>query len=836
MYVCYVCQHSLHAYDFGAVIKHLSDHLMFGELRYPIHCRQNQCCSCFKTVNNFMRHYKLYHANGTFSEKGSNCSGLGNATPASDDSDDELELDVNSTSLDLSAHEPVVPLKAVQNEALSLCCMLRSNSAVPYSVVPEVMTACNGMLNSVVDYVVQSLESPNVKSMQDVHQFCDSFKQLQNPVGFLLTQHKQVNAITNHPLFVKPATLVTGIPSIQLVRNKGNNENVPVYKECQYVSVISNLRSLFSNQEFVGVFDQAMSAGVCDPDIITTDVQSTHRFKEHSFYQQSNTVLLQLFYDDMGTTNPLRGASAYHNVGVFYYTIRNLPAYCNSCFPNVHLLALCHSLDIREYGFSVILDNFMQEVHILETQGITVEISGAGSRQLFGTLYQVTCDNLALNALFGFSKSFNSDFFCVHCYATKDEIQHLFRENQFTLRTKMSYEEDCKSAKQCKSTVRGVNAECLLNKSRYFHIMENKTNDCMHTLLEGIVPFEVGCILQKLCNEKLLSLEWLNRKLAILYSKMNMERKNKPFEIVSVHCSGKGISPAMKAVQMWSLLRMLPVVLCELPLQKHPCFLLLIHLCHLTNILFSQSFSHGMIVYLEDIIADHLHMFQNRFVGVALKPKHHFLIHYPNIIRLNGPPMTYSCLRYELKNSFFKRSSHIVCNFRNITLTLAMRHQYNAFFDRLCGKTCRDFIFVNRCENVFVHSLHGSRALCESLNCTLQDVVVVSRSVSYRGKTLRRDSVLVVNNDSGRYLLQIEYFVRSEPVWMIVGRKADIVSFLFGSCAAEVVFSAPVLFDVVRFSDICECEPLDIIKINDRLLVCFKWYVTALAAGNGIQE
>ena len=61
----------------------------------------------------------------------------------------------------------------------------------------------------------------------------------------------------------------------------------------------------------------------------------------------------------------------------------------------------------------------------------------------------------------------------------------------------LSYEEDCKSAKQCNSSVRGVVAECLLNKSQYFHIMENKTNDCMHT--------------------------------------MSMESKNKPFEIDSVH-------------------------------------------------------------------------------------------------------------------------------------------------------------------------------------------------------------------------------------------------------------------------------------------------------------
>jgi len=85
-----------------------------------------------------------------------------------------------------------------------------------------------------------------------------------------------------------------------------------------------------------------------------------------------------------------------------------------------------------------------------------------------------------------------------------------------------------------------------------------------------------------------------------------------------------------------------------------------------------------------------------------------------------------------------------------------MRLQYNAFFIVCVVKTCCDFIFVNRCENVIVHSHCGSQALCEWLNCALHDVVVVSQSVSYRGKTLKCNSVIVVNSESGCYLLQIK--------------------------------------------------------------------------------
>ena len=292
-----------------------------------------------------------------------------------------------------------------------------------------------------------------------------------------------------------------------------------MYREFQYVSVIENLTSLFSNKDFVHVFDEFNGAKDNENELLTSAIQTTGRYHDNLFYQQPNAVLLQLFYDDMGTTNPLRGASAYYNMSVFYYTVRNLPAYFNSCFPNVHLLALCHSMDVKEFGFSLILDQFMRELHILETKGFTVNVNGQGSRHFFCTLYQVTGDNLALNALFGFTKSFTNDFFCIQlCYALKKDIQHLFREKDFIIRDKSSYEADLATSVETNACLKGANKDCLLNKSNHFHIMDNKTNDCMHSLLEGIVPFEICCVLHALIGEKLVCLDSLNNKLMILYS------------------------------------------------------------------------------------------------------------------------------------------------------------------------------------------------------------------------------------------------------------------------------------------------------------------------------
>lgn len=85
-----------------------------------------------------------------------------------------------------------------------------------------------------------------------------------------------------------------------------------------------------------------------------------------------------------------------------------------------------------------------------------------------------------------------------------------------------------------------------------------------------------------------------------------------------------------------------------------------------------------------------------------------------------------------------------------------------------------------------------------------------------------------MRDDTGCYLLQIAYFVRSEPQWKIIGRKADISAFLGGSCIAEVSFTLPVVYRVVAFEDIYDCEPLDLISIDEKSFVCFKWTVLGL--------
>jgi len=75
------------------------------------------------------------------------------------------------------------------------------------------------------------------------------------------------------------------------------------------------------------------------------------------------------------------------------------------------------------------------------------------------------------------------------------------------------------------------------------------------------------------------------------------------------------------------------------------------------------------------LIEDYLDRRRSTFPDVALRPKHHYLIHYASLTRKFGPLMHLWTMRFESKHSYFKRCIRYSQNFKNVCATLAERHQ-----------------------------------------------------------------------------------------------------------------------------------------------------------------
>jgi len=518
MFGCYICGCQLS--NIAIVRSHLQNHFILGELSFPIKCKQPHCKSSFRTIFNFVRHLRSFHHNNDETPYESVTE-----LPCSSDSSVVGECDDDVILPPIHGDRQRQCLRQLQLEGAALVAALRANSSIPYSVIPNIVTSVNSMLDMTVDSCVGEMLSLVEKagvSRDTLSSVSASLKQhsdtLSQPLSFLASRYKQDSYFEAHPMAVTPQTVTLGL---RLETSEGITRTV--YDTYQYVSIEATLRSLLMNRDYVNLLIDDR----CKPGLIS-DCRDGFLYKHHPLLNDASkcSIAIELYYDGMGTTNPLRGQSAMYNVGVFYFVIKNLPNIVNSCFSNVHLVAMCYCPDLKMYGFDAILSRFVSEMIQLSTVGFDGTFPVLGTRTVYVSLLQVAGDNLALNGMLGFIESFSVDYFCTICYCTQEDIQHKFHENEFELRSVGKYNADVDQ--KCGLSCRGVKRKCVLNDIPHFHATNNFSLDIMHTILEGIVPVELSCVLFYLCREhRSVSLLDISKRVDRFWGVINVDKCNK---------------------------------------------------------------------------------------------------------------------------------------------------------------------------------------------------------------------------------------------------------------------------------------------------------------------
>jgi len=350
---------------------------------------------------------------------------------------------------------------------------------------------------------------------------------------------------------------------------------------------------------------------------------------------------------------------------------------------------------------------------------------------------------------------------------------------------------------QGKNHVRGVKFDCVLNEIDGYHVTDNWSLDIMHVVLEGVVPVELGCILHGLCIvDKIITLDTLNCELQLFCGKITVEKTHKPQQLNKLTEPGQGLAPTMTAMQYWTLLKYLPLILGAFVTCGNVHWQFLLHLSHLVDLICAPRFTREMVCYMRSVIEDHLAKYLSLYsknAGVKLRPKHHFLVHLPNIILKSGPLVGMSCLRYELKNSFFKRSAHIVCNFTNICRTLAYRHQQRALFSLLSNSHCRSAPVVTQQTSVIVSSLPFSSVLCDKYGLVYAEHVSLAVKLSIASVEYKKGDYVAID-------------VTAETGHVVFGRIANFVSCSHSADWYFVVEMLETMDFCAHFHSYCICD------------------------------
>jgi len=96
---------------------------------------------------------------------------------------------------------------------------------------------------------------------------------------------------------------------------------------------------------------------------------------------------------------------------------------------------------MKDFGNNLSLQRLIDEFNDIEVNGISI-YTPEGNKQINFILGLFIGDNLALNSISEFSKSFSANYFCRFCKAHKSLTHTLCEENDSLLRNNVNYSED----------------------------------------------------------------------------------------------------------------------------------------------------------------------------------------------------------------------------------------------------------------------------------------------------------------------------------------------------------------------------------------------------------
>ena len=183
----------------------------------------------------------------------------------------------------------------------------------------------------------------------------------------------------------------------------------------------------------------------------------------------------------------------------------------------------------------------------------------------------------------------------------------------------------------------------------------------------------------------------------------------------------------------------------------------------ITDICFTKE----SLISLKKQISLH-HRLYKEYLKKQLKPKHHFLLHYVEMITQLGPPRDLSCLRCEGKHKPLKDIARVTNSRLNPPKTLAIKHQlqlnYRFLSSEGFGKRVKlgNIIFHN------VKLLPEINFYRENLNNEIINNYVSVSWCSIYGTYYERDSIIWTDFEYSKNFGKIEHILFSTDTEKIV--------------------------------------------------------------------
>ena len=285
---------------------------------------------------------------------------------------------------------------------------------------------------------------------------------------------------------------------------------------------------------------------------------------------------------------------------------------------------------------------------------------------------------------------------------------------------------------------------------KYFHVSTGLPHDISHDIFEGVASETLSNILTKLISDKLITLEYINIKIRNFPYICN-DKKDKPIELRIVKSK---IKICYKQAQMWCFIRLLPLMLGDKIPIENDTWELLLKFVNLVESVCVYSFSDSDLSYLDFKIEAFNSHFCKNFPSISVKPKRHYIIHIPKIIRDYGPVIHTWTIRLEAEHEYYKQIIHRTRNTKNITKTFSeTKQKKQALIYSKPNILSKDFESSHVRYSAVQFLRNQIRSLVERLSPNSDNIATVD-TCTVNGKTYRIGHAVVTGVESEEYIFQ----------------------------------------------------------------------------------
>lgn len=407
---CFICKNTFTVLD--NFIVHLKcNHFLTSTSIYR--CGVQHCPQTFSSFRSFIKHMKLKICYNTNAIPQTLNNSANNKTFNNDDVVNDTSVSENISNIHLQNVEQnnmnILDLNNLKNSMLTfslhyygkLNFSRKDALELQHDITKIIMCPLAKEIEKLVDNN-KTIDNQMKNSLNLIIHFCN------NPFEELETEYKFLKFLNNKGYYEKPKVI-----SLDNTIDNVVFHNTNTIAEKKTKAVILPLKFQFRKYfELPGILDNFLQhQNFLKDQIEYTNFINSELWKEKmSRFNNDGSIYIPyfLYFDDFEINNPL-GAHSSSILGV-YYCFPTAPNFFRSNIKSIFVAALFDSKDVKLMGNDKSFYHLIEDINYLQNVGLSIKLPEKHVQVKF-VLGLVVGDNLGVNTVLGFSKSFSSNFF-----------------------------------------------------------------------------------------------------------------------------------------------------------------------------------------------------------------------------------------------------------------------------------------------------------------------------------------------------------------------------------------------------------------------------------------